>query len=321
MAIKTEWHAVRLMQLVNALARKGFDRADVRAACADSYRSGGVKIVSIDALTVAVVTYGDTEVDAWDARIRHIDQEGYAAYASGVPCTHEHATFDDAYAAHASANGGNADYIALAPVVTREVRAMRETCEFFHTRGEFALFIYPGTAGMRSLPVSTRAAGRAAMADAHASGGGMYAARLMADAYRAVADPQTAPTGDQVPTVAELSALIDGDPWGTRSAARDQACMPNRACTDCTILHANGEEPTDMSADDYAAWSAGIAASSHGYTFTLGMLTEEHDDACTPADREAGCDCERDPFRRFTCVMCSRDIAGEAHAMTPWRRA
>lgn len=98
----------------------------------------------------------------------------------------------------------------------------------------------------------------------------------------------------------------------------DTQCAPGWACVDCTILHANGEAPTDMSPDDYAEWEVGVTASAHGYNFTLGMMSDEHADTCTPDDREAGCDCEHDTFRRFDCVMCSRRIAGEAHAITPW---
>lgn len=99
----------------------------------------------------------------------------------------------------------------------------------------------------------------------------------------------------------------------------DIQCAPGWACVDCTILHANGEAPTDMSPDDYAEWEAGVTASTHGYNFTLGLVSDEHADTCTPDDREAGCDVSTIRSARSFCVMCSRRIAGEAHAMTPWR--
>lgn len=71
---KTTWTARTKTQLVAALARKGFNRADVREACDRAASNGFAAVADIATENVAIVTYGDTEVDAYDAEIMPYDE-------------------------------------------------------------------------------------------------------------------------------------------------------------------------------------------------------------------------------------------------------
>lgn len=49
------------------------------------------------------------------------------------------------------------------------------------------------------------------------------------------------------------------------------------ACTDCVMLLANGESPTEMSEAEASAWEEEISQRNAGYNIALGMLREDHD--------------------------------------------
>ena len=83
------------------------------------------------------------------------------------------------------------------------------------------------------------------------------------------------------------------------------------ACTDCTLTHANGECDPDPDRKPWSLWT-------DGEVITMGLLTEEHADTCTPADREEGCDCERREFDTSPCGGCGSRLAGTRDAFTAW---
>lgn len=89
-------------------------------------------------------------------------------------------------------------------------------------------------------------------------------------------------------------------------------------CVDCLLTHANGEcgespdrEPLSLIGD--------------GYSVTLGMLVEEHDDLCRVGyigDSDTyECECDRREFSRSGCEGCGSNLDGERHALTLWERA
>jgi len=71
---KTTWTARTKNQLVAALARKGWSRASVRDVCDRAYMNGFALTTDNTAEMVAIVTFGDAEVDAWDAEIAAYDE-------------------------------------------------------------------------------------------------------------------------------------------------------------------------------------------------------------------------------------------------------
>ena len=73
---KTTWTAQTKAQLVAALARKGFERVEVRKAADRAVENGFAWAWGKDAgaLAMALVTFSDTEVDMWDASL-HTEAE------------------------------------------------------------------------------------------------------------------------------------------------------------------------------------------------------------------------------------------------------
>ena len=69
-ASKTTWTGRTKEQLVAALARKGWSRDSVRDACDQAASDGSATTADIAGDLVALVTFGDTEVDLWDAEIK-----------------------------------------------------------------------------------------------------------------------------------------------------------------------------------------------------------------------------------------------------------
>lgn len=91
------------------------------------------------------------------------------------------------------------------------------------------------------------------------------------------------------------------------------------ACTDCTMLIANGETPPEMTEAETAAWLNEIDRRMDGTTtVTLGrMLGEdgcEHRQLC----EEHMDQCERDEFSWAQCDYCGSTLGGERHAITGW---
>jgi hypothetical protein len=87
------------------------------------------------------------------------------------------------------------------------------------------------------------------------------------------------------------------------------------ACTDCTVLIANGESPADLSEPDLAAYLARIDENTDGYNLTLGLARDEH--SCDGTADE--CDCERLTFTWELCDMCASNSGGERHAVSFWK--
>lgn len=87
------------------------------------------------------------------------------------------------------------------------------------------------------------------------------------------------------------------------------------ACIDCTHAHANGEYDPDRPNDQPEP----LSIIKPGETVTLGLISEEHADTCTPADRDEGCDCEHDTFSTTACGACGSLLHGERYAMTIWQ--
>ena len=102
-----------------------------------------------------------------------------------------------------------------------------------------------------------------------------------------------------------------------------EPCAVSWACTDCMILLANGDDPTDMSEAELATWHTAIDEHIGIGEITLGMLASEHDGSC-PVNIENDhsavdeCDCETNPFSWSPCDVCGGNLGGERHAVTYW---
>lgn len=82
-------------------------------------------------------------------------------------------------------------------------------------------------------------------------------------------------------------------------------------CRCCILSHANGEccDSDEHGGDSMEPLSAIKAADSVA-------MGGEHNERCTEADREAGCDCEEKTFSSSQCDGCGSWLAGTRHAMT-----
>ena len=69
-AAKSTWTGQTTDQLAAALARKGWSRDSVRDACRRAARDGSATVTDTAGARAALVTFGDTETDLWDATIR-----------------------------------------------------------------------------------------------------------------------------------------------------------------------------------------------------------------------------------------------------------
>ena len=72
-AAKAAWAGRTADQLVAALARKGWSRDSVRDACRRAASDGTATTMNNAGDLAAFVTFGDTEVDLWDAQIKPVD--------------------------------------------------------------------------------------------------------------------------------------------------------------------------------------------------------------------------------------------------------
>lgn len=90
-------------------------------------------------------------------------------------------------------------------------------------------------------------------------------------------------------------------------------------CVDCMLVHANGEcdpeRPEDLPAP--------LSRIGEGFSITMGLLAEEHDEECpvciTRDHNAVECDCEREIFATYPCRGCGDSHHGERHAMALWR--
>lgn len=91
------------------------------------------------------------------------------------------------------------------------------------------------------------------------------------------------------------------------------------ACSDCTMLIANGETPAEMDETQTAAWLAEIDRRADGGYWVNGG---EHDSDCDNLDDEGNwvgtsdCDCERIEFTWSSCDVCGSHLGGGRDAVT-----
>lgn len=101
-------------------------------------------------------------------------------------------------------------------------------------------------------------------------------------------------------------------PYAPTPAARETTLL--WVCTDCIVLHANGEEPADPT--EYEP----LSLIPEDADVTMGLLWEEHADDC--ANRAAEelveeCSCETREFSHSRCDGCG-NLPGTRHALTLW---
>ncbi len=90
-------------------------------------------------------------------------------------------------------------------------------------------------------------------------------------------------------------------------------------CTDCMIVHANGEENPDRRADEPETWALW---DDDKYELAMGMSREEHNDGCPNSNDDTwgreDCDCEELSFTWSSCDGCGSTLGGERYAFTYW---
>jgi hypothetical protein len=92
------------------------------------------------------------------------------------------------------------------------------------------------------------------------------------------------------------------------------------ACSDCTMLLANGETPPEWGEDETASWLAEIDRRAEGTEHaTLGRLVSEDGCDCetwhSDQHRES---CERRDFSWSSCDVCGSTLGGSREAVTFW---
>lgn len=98
------------------------------------------------------------------------------------------------------------------------------------------------------------------------------------------------------------------------AATRPDSAGKISVCQCCMLSHANGE----CCAEDHDREP--LSAIPDGYSVTMGLLTEEHADGCTEADRSNGdCTCEQLGFSMSSCDGCGSPLGGDRFALTLWR--
>lgn len=81
-------------------------------------------------------------------------------------------------------------------------------------------------------------------------------------------------------------------------------------CQCCMLVHANGE------CCDETHEKKPLSEIKPTDDLSMGLLTEDHADTCTPADREEGCDCEKKEFSWDACDGCGSNDGGDRYGMT-----
>lgn len=82
-------------------------------------------------------------------------------------------------------------------------------------------------------------------------------------------------------------------------------------CTDCMLLHANGEFDPDRPTDEPEP----LALITEGYSVTLGG---EHTDMCE-LNEYGECDCDQLGFSGQPCQGCGSWLGGDRYLMTLWQ--
>jgi len=78
-------------------------------------------------------------------------------------------------------------------------------------------------------------------------------------------------------------------------------------CTDCFLLHANGEHPENPDREP-------LSLIGPGYSVTLGLTADEHESWCDGDE----CACDHIEFWSAACQGCGSALAGERWALTLW---
>jgi hypothetical protein len=116
---------------------------------------------------------------------------------------------------------------------------------------------------------------------------------------------------------ATTDAVGELDYWECQQERSGYVCS-GWACTDCLIMLANGDEPSDMNSQEQIdLWRKHFDATRSEYHVTLGMLREDH--SCPDGTEECGC--EVIPFSGSKCDVCGTRLAGERHAVSFFARA
>lgn len=92
-------------------------------------------------------------------------------------------------------------------------------------------------------------------------------------------------------------------------------------CTDCLILHANGDYPDFLDVGVDRVLEVKAQRGIEGGHLTLGMMKDEHE--CDyEVDWSAGhCECEDRSFSWSACDACLTRLGGSRHAATYWWKA
>ena len=90
-------------------------------------------------------------------------------------------------------------------------------------------------------------------------------------------------------------------------------------CSDCMLVHANGECGEDTDREPWGLLKP-------GQTVTMGLPADEHSKYC--AVRKTGrwpnnyeCDCERNDFSTSPCEGCGSYLHGDRYAFGLWETA
>jgi hypothetical protein len=83
-------------------------------------------------------------------------------------------------------------------------------------------------------------------------------------------------------------------------------------CLACMFMHTNGEYPggpADIDPNEPEPWAL-LPEGTHP------AMGGEHNERCTPADREEGCDCENLGFSWSRCEGCGSTLGGDRYLFT-----
>jgi hypothetical protein len=90
-----------------------------------------------------------------------------------------------------------------------------------------------------------------------------------------------------------------------------------KCCTDCLVLLANGDTPSEMSEPEVTEYLAGMDDTE----VTLGRMFGEEDCEHTADDsdyEDHAENCEQLGFSWSPCDVCRRPLGGERYAVTFW---
>lgn len=87
-------------------------------------------------------------------------------------------------------------------------------------------------------------------------------------------------------------------------------------CECCMFVHANGE----CCAEDHDREPLSLIGD--GASVTMGLSADEHNENCTPKDREVeACECDQLGFSWSSCEGCGSSLGGDRYALTLWNES